>query len=106
MPLTTLCLPARLLNLVQTNCLKALGSMLPFHTTVFAAVRPVHNSLVDSPYDVQKRQAETRTLSEFGREPLLPFLQVSTRRWDILRVFPERCAMTSVKIPRTIIAMA
>jgi len=33
-------------------------SMLPF----LAALSPVHNSLVDSPYDVQNRQAEQHVL--------------------------------------------
>jgi len=43
------------------------GSMLPFHTAVCAAVGPVHNSLVDSPCDVQNGEAEQLILQQHAR---------------------------------------
>jgi len=35
----------------------------------FAAVGPVHNSLVDSPYEVQNRQAKQLILQQHARSP-------------------------------------
>jgi len=44
------------------------ASMLPFLTTVYAAVGPVENNPVDSPCDVQNGQAEQHILQLQGAQ--------------------------------------